>query len=125
LFPGGFVEFGILTSGGTTAAHKIRMLGSHKIELTWGSATIPESTPNYLTVQLQNIRITRTETTPSGTKSTATIQINGAAIWRINRRSKLVCINNAVNFWGYVLGGFLIADTDDEVILAIGLQKTP
>jgi hypothetical protein len=94
---------------------------SHNLDVTWGNARITELTPAYLILKLENIKITRTEMTPSGTRPAGTIQINGATIWRINRGSKLVYINNAMAFWGYVLGGDLISDTDDVLEVAIGL----
>jgi hypothetical protein len=123
-FPGGFVTFGVLTGGSATAGHTIiRSSTSYNIDVTWGDAAITELTPGYLTLQLQNIRIIRTETTPSGTRPAGAVQINGVAIWRIDRGSKLVYINNAVAFWGYVLGGFLISDTDDVLVVAMGLQR--
>jgi hypothetical protein len=65
----------------------------------------------------------RTETTPSGTKPAGTIQINGAAIWRIDRGTKLVSINNGLGFWGYVLGAVVIYDRDGIVVIAMGLLK--
>jgi hypothetical protein len=124
-FPGGFVEFAVLTRGSATAGHTpIKTLTSYNLDVTWGNATISESTPTHLTLQLQNVRITRTETTPDGTRPAGTIQINGEAIWQIDRGSKLVYINNGMAFWGYALGGYLISDTDDELEVAIGLQKT-
>jgi hypothetical protein len=65
----------------------------------------------------------RTEITPGGTQPAGTIQINGAAVWRIDRGSKLVSINNAIAFWGYVLGGVVISDQDGVLVIAMGLQK--
>lgn len=123
-FPGGFVTFGVLTGGSATAVHTVKSLASYNFDITWDSATITELTPKHLTLQLQNIRIARTETTPSGFMPAGKIEIRGAAIWQIDRGSKLVYINNGMSFWGYVLGGFLISDTDDELIVAIGLQNT-
>jgi uncharacterized membrane protein (Fun14 family) len=123
-FPGGFATFAVLTGGSATAGHTIiRSMTSYNIDIIWGDAKITELTPTHLTLQLQNIRITRTEMTPDGTRPAGTIQINGAAIWQIDRRQKLVYINNGMAFWGYVLGGFLISDTNDELIVAIGLQQ--
>jgi len=124
LFPGGFEMFAVLRGGSATAGHTIiRGSTSYSIDITWGNATITELTPSSMTLRLQDLKIKRTETTPSGTQSAGTIQINGAAIWRIDRGTKLVYINNAMSFWGYVLGGFVISDTDDVLVVAIGLQK--
>lgn len=126
LFPGGFETFGFLQSGSATAGHInniIKGSTSHNINIIWGSAIITEINSDSLTLQLQNIRIMRTETTPSGTKPAGTIQINGAAIWRIDRSTKLVSINNGLGFWGYVLGAVVIYDSDGVVVIAMGLQK--
>lgn len=124
IFPGGFETFGVLIGGSATAGHKvIRSSTSHSIDITWGNAAITELTPGNLTLQLQNLRIIRTETTPGGTQPAGTIQINGAAVWQIDRSARLVYINNAISFWGYVLGGFVISDTDDVLVVAIGLQR--
>ena len=126
LFPGGFETFGFLQSGSATAGHInniIKGSTSHNINITWGSAIISELNFDSLALQLQNIRIMRTETTPSGTKPAGTIQINGAAIWRIDRGTKLVSINNGLGFLGYVLGAVVIYDRDGIVVIAMGLQK--
>ena len=126
IFPGGFETFGFLQSGSATAGNInniIKGSTSHNIDITWGSATIIELNPDSLTLQLQNIKIMRTETTPSGTKPAGTMQINGAAIWRIDRGTKLVSINNGLGFWGYVLGAVVIYDIDGVVVIAMGLQK--
>ena len=101
----------------------IRSPTSYSIDITWGNAAITELTSDSLTLQLQNIRITRTETTPGGTQPAGEININGAAVWRIDRGTKLVYINNAIAFWGYVLGGYVLIDTNDVLLIAIGLQK--
>lgn len=126
LFPGGFETFGFLQSGSATTGHKeniIKGSTSHNIDITWGSATITELTPDSLTLQLQNLRIMRRETTPGGTQPAGTIQINGAAVWRIDRGTKLVSINNALAFWGYLLGAVVIYDRDGVLVIAMGLQK--
>ncbi len=126
IFPGGFETFGFLQSGSATAGHInniIKGSTSHNIDITWGSATITELNPDSLTLQLQNIKIMRTETTPSGTQPAGTIQINGAAIWRIDRGTRLVSINNGLGFWGYVLGAVVIYDRDGVLVIAMGLQK--
>jgi hypothetical protein len=124
-FPGGFEAFGAITGGSATTGHTIiKSSTSYGIDVTWGNAAITELTPRSLTIQLQNLRIARTETTPSGIKPTGEININGAAIWRIDRGTKLVYINNALSFWGYVLGGYVLSDTGDVLVVAIGLQKS-
>lgn len=126
LFPGGFETFGFLIGSSATAGHAkniIKGSTSQNIDITWGSATITELTPVSLTLQLQNLRIMRTETRPGGTQPAGTIQINGAAIWRIDRGAKLVSINNALAFWGYVLGGVVISDRDGVLVIAMGLQR--
>jgi hypothetical protein len=74
LFPGGFVTFGVLTGGNATAGHTIiRSSTSYSIDITWGNAAITELTSGNLTVQLQNLRIIRTETTPGGTQPAGAI----------------------------------------------------
>lgn len=116
-FPGGFTLFGVLKS------KIIRSSMSYSIDMIWDSATISELTPSSLTMQLQNVKITRTETTPTGAQPAGALIINGKVIWQIDRRTKLVSINNAISVWGYVIGGFVLYDTNDVLIVALGLQK--
>jgi len=117
-FPGGFKTFGV------SATHNIiRDSASYGIDMTWDSATISELTASNLTMQLQNVKIIRTQTTPAGTQSAGSFVLNGKAIWKIDRRTKLVSINNAVNLWGFVIGGYVFYDKNDVLIVAVGLQK--
>jgi hypothetical protein len=124
VFAGGFITFGVLTDGSATAGHKIlRSATLHSIDVTWESARISELTPLTLTLELQNIKIIRTETTPAGTEPAGSVSINGKAVWQVDRRTTLVYINNAVCFWGYVLAGYVIYDSNGVLIVAVGLQK--
>lgn len=126
LYPGGFQTFGFLISDSATAGYKkdvIKGTTSHNIDITWGSATVTELTPTTVTLQLQNLRIARKETTPGGTQPAGTIQLDGAAVWRIDRGTKLVSINNGLGFWGYVLGAVVVDDADGMLVIAMGLQK--
>ncbi len=126
LFPGGFKVFEVVIGGGAPrSGHDIvKGLTSYNIDIAWGKATITELTSSKMTIQLENVKVTRMEMTPSGSQPMGAFQINGAVIWQIDRGPKLVYINNAISFWSYVFGGFVISDTDDALIVAIGLQKT-
>jgi hypothetical protein len=124
LFPGGFVPFAVLIGGSATAGHNIiRSSTTYNIDITWGNAAITELTPASLILQLENLRIIRTKTTPGGIQPAGEININGSAVWQIDRTTKLVYINSAIVFWGYVLGGRVLLDTNDAIVIAIGLQR--
>ena len=124
-FPGGFVELAVLTNGSSIAGHTVKSVASYNIDVTWNNATITDMDSTQLTLVLEGLRIARTEITPSGTKPAGTIQIQGQAIWKIDRGSKqIVYINNGMSFWGYVLGGYMISDADNQIEIAIGLQPT-
>jgi hypothetical protein len=116
-FPGGFEPIGIVRQ------QIIRSSVPFSINVTWDRATITEVTPDSLTMELQNVKVTRTETTPDGGTQSGGLNMMGVNVWRINRHSKLVSINNAINFWGYVLGGYVLSDENDVIVVAIGLQK--
>jgi len=123
-FPGGFTKFAVITSNSATAGHSVlRTVESHNFEITWETATITESNPDYLTVQLSNLVLTRIDITANGTQRTP-LTLHATFLWRIDRKSKTVSMNNAVSFWGYELAGCITSDTGDEVEVAIGLQKT-
>jgi hypothetical protein len=123
-FPGGFEIFGVLTSGSATAGHTIvKTPTSYYIDVTWNNATIRDVTPASLTLELQGVRIERRELTPTGTQPGGAIQINGSAIWQVDRCAKHVYINNAMAFGGYVLGGLVLSDTGDMLVVAVGLQR--
>jgi hypothetical protein len=123
-FPGGFKTFAVLTGGSATAGHTIIASStSYSIDITWESAAVSELTPSNMTLQFQNVKIIRTQTTPAGTQPAGSIVINGKSIWHMNRRTKLVSTNNAIGFWGYVIGGLVLYDTNDELIVAVGLQN--
>lgn len=123
-FAGGFTTFGVLTGGSAPPGHTIlRSATSHSIDITWGSARISELTPLTLTLELQNVTIIRTQITPARTEPAGSVSINGKAVWQVDRRTKLVYINNAVCFWGYVLAGRVIYDSNGELVVAVGLQK--
>jgi hypothetical protein len=117
-FSEGFTTFGV-----TARRDIIRASASYGIEMTWDSATISDLTPSNLTMQLQNVKIIRTQTTPAGTQPAGEFLLNGKAIWQIDRKRKLVSINNAVNLWGFVIGGHVVSDENDMLIVAVGLQK--
>jgi len=122
-FPGGFVELAVLTNGSSTAGHTVKSVASYNVDVTWDNATITDMSATQLTLVLDGLRITRTEITPSGIKPAGSIRINGSAIWKINRGSKqIVYVNNAIGFWGYELGGYMISDRDNQIEIAIGLQ---
>jgi hypothetical protein len=124
-FPGGFVELAVLTGGSSIAGHTVKSIASYNIDVTWDNATITDISATQLTLVLNDLRIARTEITPSGKKLAGTIQIKGAAIWKIDRGSKqIVYVNNGMSFWGYVLGGYMISNADDQIEIAIGLQST-
>jgi hypothetical protein len=72
---------------------------------------------------LHIVKIIRTKTTPAGTQPAGEFLLNGKAIWQIDRKRKLVSINNAVNLWGFVIGGHVVSDENDMLIVAVGLQK--
>lgn len=124
-FPGGFVELAVLTGGSSISGHTVKSIASYNIDVMWDNATITDVSATQLTLELDGLRIARTEITPSGKKLAGTIQIKGAAIWKIDRGSKqIVYINNGMSFWGYVLGGYMISNADDQIEIAIGLQST-
>ena len=126
VFPGGFEPFGVLIDGSATAGHKtVRCSTSDSIDVTWGNAAITEQTPGNVTLRLQNLRIRRTEMTPGGTQPAGEVNINGAAVWRIDRGDKRVYINNAINFWGYVLGGVVISAHPVLAWVDIDLEAKP
>jgi len=123
-FSGGFETFGFLVDRSATAEHDIiRSSASYSTHLTCDSATISDLTPSNFTMQLQNVKIIRTQTTPAGTQPAGAVFIKGKAIWQMDRRPKVVSINNAINSWGYVIGGYVLYDKDDVLIVAVGLQK--
>ena len=123
-FSGGFQTFGFLVARSATGEQDtIRSLTSYDVDLACDSAMISEITASNLTMQLQNPRITRAKTTPTGTQPAGAVFVNGNAIWKMDRRPKVVSINNAINSWGYVIGGYVLYDKDDVLIVAVGLQK--
>lgn len=123
-FPGGFQTFVVVVTGSATEGHGIiRTPASDFIDVTWKSAAIKDVTPASLTLELQDVTIERTEVTPNGTQPAGKFQMHGSAIWLLDRRSKAVNINNAISFWGYVLGGLVLSDTGDVLVVAVGLQR--
>lgn len=74
-------------------------------------------------MELQNVKIKRTQMTPAGAEPGGAFVQNGKAIWKIDRRTKLVSVNNAINLWGYVIGGCVLSDENGMLIVAVGLQK--
>ena len=74
-FPGGFVELAVLTSGSSTTGHTIKSVASYNIDVTWDNATITDVSATQLTLVLEDLKIARTEITPSGTKPAGAIQI--------------------------------------------------
>jgi hypothetical protein len=124
LFPGGFVPFAVLKSSSATGGFDIiKSSTAYSIDIEWGSASVTELNPASLTIKLENIKIKRKKATPKGIEPAGEININGAAVWQMKRNTKLVYINNAIGFWGYVLGAYILSDANDEIIIAMGLQK--